>query len=111
MQEVDLAIVADMGTLQRLPSIVGHGELPPPGALPLCVSVCVPRFLQAAHPLWSPPLCGGPQHPGHASTSSGAPARGDEMRVGRFERNDETCLSKTLTDGLKGKHEICLTGK
>ena len=26
LQEVDLAMVADMGTLQRLPSIVGDGE-------------------------------------------------------------------------------------
>ncbi len=25
-QEVDLAIAADLGTLQRLPSVVGHGE-------------------------------------------------------------------------------------
>ena len=25
-QEVDLAITADMGTLQRLPGIVGHGK-------------------------------------------------------------------------------------
>lgn len=27
VQEVDLAITADLGTLQRLPAIVGHGEL------------------------------------------------------------------------------------
>jgi hypothetical protein len=26
LQEVDLAITADLGTLQRLPSIIGHGE-------------------------------------------------------------------------------------
>ena len=26
VKEVDLAIVADMGTLQRLPSIVGQGD-------------------------------------------------------------------------------------
>lgn len=26
MQEVDLAVIADMGTLQRLPGIVGQGE-------------------------------------------------------------------------------------
>jgi hypothetical protein len=26
LQEVDLAITADLGTLQRLPAIVGHGE-------------------------------------------------------------------------------------
>ena len=29
MQEVDVAIVADVGTLQRLPAIVGQGVLPP----------------------------------------------------------------------------------
>ena len=27
VKEVDLAIVADMGTLQRLPGIVGQGEI------------------------------------------------------------------------------------
>jgi hypothetical protein len=29
LQEVDLAITADLGTLQRLPAIVGHGETSP----------------------------------------------------------------------------------
>jgi len=28
LQEVDLAITADLGTLQRLPAIIGHGESP-----------------------------------------------------------------------------------
>jgi hypothetical protein len=33
LQEVDLAITADLGTLQRLPAIVGHGEAPAPGVV------------------------------------------------------------------------------
>lgn len=40
-QEVDVAIAADLGTLQRLPTIVGHGE-PDFGSIHHCFLLCLP---------------------------------------------------------------------
>ena len=41
VKEVDLAIVADMGTLQRLPGIVGQGERAAPTERVMCGAYCV----------------------------------------------------------------------
>ena len=54
VKEVDLAITADMGTLQRLPGIVGEGARPKlianlglPDVQVLCASSCTNTFEMA----------------------------------------------------------------